>query len=53
MIKTVANKNIQAGNHQLVWNANDEKGNAVPAGIYLLRMETDNHSETKKIAIIK
>jgi len=41
------------GNHQLLWNANDENGNAVSPGIYLLRLSTGSYSETKKLSIIR
>jgi flagellar hook assembly protein FlgD len=44
---------MQAGSHQLTWNAKDEKGNAVVAGIYLLKMQVGNYRETKKIVVIK
>jgi hypothetical protein len=53
LIKTLADAEMQAGTHQIVWNAKDEKGNAVSAGIYLLRMQAGNYSETKKLLIVK
>ena len=53
LITTLANQKIQAGNHQLTWNANDENGNAVSSGIYLLRLNTGSYSETKKLSVIK
>ena len=53
LIITLANKKMEAGNHQLIWNANDENGNAVSSGIYLLRLNTGSYSETKKLSVIK
>lgn len=53
LIKTLASAEFQAGTHQTVWSAGDEKGNAVSAGIYFLRMQTGNYSATKKIIMIK
>jgi len=44
---------MQVGTHQLVWNARDEKGNAVVAGIYLLKMQAGNYTETKKVIVVK
>jgi flagellar hook assembly protein FlgD len=41
------------GAHQLVWNARDEKGNAVSTGIYFLRMQAGNYTETKKVVVAK
>ena len=53
LITTLANKKMQAGNHQLTWNVNDGNGNAMSSGIYLLRLNTGSYSETKKLSVIK
>ena len=53
LIKTLADAEMQAGTHQLTWNASDEKGNAVVAGMYVLKMHAGNYVETKKIVIVK
>jgi len=52
-VKTLINTEVQAGAYIIHWNVNDEKGNAVPAGVYLLRIQAGNYSETKKLMIIK
>jgi hypothetical protein len=52
-VKTLINTEVQAGAYIIHWNVNDEKGNAVPAGVYLLRIQAGDHSETKKLMIIK
>ncbi|MFC2137079.1 T9SS type A sorting domain-containing protein, partial [Bacteroidota bacterium] len=48
---TLINNTLPAGNHQILWNRRDEKGIAVPAGIYLYRMETDGYTQTKQLII--
>jgi hypothetical protein len=53
LIKTLADAQMQSGIHQLCWNTSDENGSRVTAGIYLLRMQTDSYSETKKLVVIK
>jgi len=53
LVATLAIEEMQAGNHQLTWNANDENGNAVSSGIYLLRLNTGYYSATKKLSVIK
>lgn len=53
LIKTLANEQMQQGAHLLTWNARDEKGNAVNAGIYILKLNTGNYDETKKISVIR
>jgi hypothetical protein len=53
LITVLANSEMQAGNHEIKWDLNTSESKLVPAGIYFLKLETDNHSETKKISVIK
>jgi hypothetical protein len=52
-VRTLTDAKMQAGTHQLVWNAKDEKGNAVNAGIYFLRMQAGDYTETKKLVVVR
>jgi hypothetical protein len=47
LIKTLADAQMQAGNHQLIWNAGSEN---VIAGVYLLKLQAENYVETKQIS---
>ncbi len=51
LVKTLANAQMQPGLHQVTWDANDEEGNNISAGIYFLRIETKEYTETKKIIL--
>lgn len=53
LVKILTNAGMQAGIHQLTWDAKDEKGNAVSSGVYFLRMMAGNFSQTQKIILIK
>ena len=44
---------MQAGAHQLKWNAIQEKGNMVVAGIYFVKMNAGAFSKTQKLIFIK
>jgi hypothetical protein len=48
LIKTLANALFEAGAHQLLWNAKDSKQGEVASGIYFLKMQAANHSETRE-----
>ena len=48
LIETLVNKNQQAGDYSVVWNAEN-----VSSGIYLYQIKTENSIETKKCVIIK
>ncbi len=52
LIKKLANEIMTAGNHQLIWNVTDNNESAVSSGIYLLKLERGNTTETKKISVI-
>ena len=52
LIKTLANTQMEHGNHQLIWNARDEKGSPVTGGIYLLKLQAGDYSETKKMSVV-
>jgi hypothetical protein len=41
LISTVAHKNITAGSNTISWNGLNDAGEAVPNGIYLARLKTD------------
>jgi len=42
-----------SGNHHILWNGKDRKGNSVPSGIYFYLMETHDYQETKKMLLLK
>jgi len=53
LIKALTYKRMPEGNHQLAWDNKDESGKAVPAGAYVARISAGDHTETKKILIVK
>jgi len=48
LVKSLAKKEFAEGEHQIVWDAANVK-----TGIYLLRMETENYSEKRKLIVTK
>ncbi len=53
LIKILANAELQAGTYELSLNVKDEKGNAVSGGVYFLKLQTSNYSETRKLVVEK
>jgi unsaturated rhamnogalacturonyl hydrolase len=41
------------GNHRLTWDGNDSSGNPVPAGMYLIRLQTEYYTKTQIISRVK
>ena len=52
-VKTLANASLPAGEHQLAWDATDDSGNQVPAGIYLARIDAQGLTKTVKMLLVK
>jgi hypothetical protein len=53
LMRTLLNDVMQPGIHQIKWNAKDDKGNGVAAGMYILKLQTSSSSETIKLSVIK
>lgn len=52
-IRQIADDQLPAGRHIFYWEGADGNGKAVPSGVYLYRLSTTRHSETKKMALIR
>ncbi len=52
-IKTLINRNQEAGRFNLVWNGTDDLGQAVPSGVYFYRIQAEGYSETKKMLLLQ
>lgn len=42
---------VQPGRHSVTWDGSDVKGRKVAQGIYLVRMESENFSATRKVVL--
>ena len=51
--RTLAEGRLEAGRHQRVWNAVDERGRPVANGIYFVRFESETDRVTQKIAVVR
>ena len=53
-IKTLVDKKLSAGTHQIVWDGTDYSGNAVSGGIYFYKIECgDKYTGFKKMILMK
>jgi flagellar hook assembly protein FlgD len=44
---------MEAGEHSLSWDGRNDAGSIVPAGTYLLRLDTGNQTQIKKLMMVK
>ena len=47
-ISTLINDNLSAGKHSIEWKASNHS-----SGLYLIKLEADNHIKTSKMLLLK
>ena len=52
-IKTIADQIKEAGQHSFTWDGTDFSGKAVPGGMYLCKIQTDQDAHILKIILLK
>ena len=52
LVTTLADNSFEQGEHSLSWNIKDEKENSVAPGVYSLRMNAGENSETEKLIVM-
>ena len=53
LVKSLVNQNQDAGLYQTNWNAKNEKGVSMPAGMYFYTIQTEKFKDTKKMILLK
>jgi len=53
LMKSLARGFHEAGNHSELWNATDDSGARLPAGVYLARLKTAAETRTLKIVLAR
>ncbi len=52
-VKSLVSEVKSAGSHNIIWNGTDDNGRPVSSGIYYLRMNTSDSTQTRKLTMIK
>ncbi len=52
-IRTLTDREYEAGFHSVHWDAKDNKGNPVSSGVYLYRIKAGNFSQVKKMSLLR
>jgi len=52
-VRQLVNEEQEAGSYRVVWDGRDEKGEGVPSGIYVYRIETGSYTASKKLLLLK
>ena len=53
LIRTLADRNFEAGEHRVSWDGRSASGSKVGAGIYFIRVDSGEESETRKVVHVR
>jgi len=53
VVRTLVQARKPAGFHKAVWDGAADSGKKVASGVYFLRLETANYSQTEKLLLLK
>jgi flagellar hook assembly protein FlgD len=52
-VKTLINQTQDAGHRSVIWDATNNYGKPVSAGIYLYQIQADEYMQTKKMVLLE
>jgi len=52
-IKTLVNQDQPAGHRSVIWDATNDQGNPVSAGVYLYQIQAEGFVQTRKMVLLK
>jgi len=53
LVRTLARNTLPAGPHEIVWDAEDNRGRKVAAGVYVYRLRAGKFAATNKMVVIR
>lgn len=52
-VATLADRVYPAGEYEIDWTGHDDRGRAVPSGVYFVQVKTKDGSDTRKISLVR
>lgn len=53
LVRNLVSGTREFGSHSVIWDGRDNNGNTAPSGLYFYRLQTDNHTQTRKMMLMK
>jgi len=53
LIRTLLERDMAAGRHEIVWNGLDKTGREMSSGVYLYRLESNQGIDTKRMTLVR
>lgn len=52
-VRTLADAPVSSGDHRLEWDGRDDSGTLVASGIYFCQVSLDDHTETRRLTVVR
>ncbi len=53
LVSRLLEGSVQAGDHQIMWRGQDERGNEVASGVYFYVLDTDNGRRSRSMVLVR
>lgn len=53
LVKTLVDKQLSPGKHEVIWKGTDDRGVAVPSGVYMTSLRSGTEIVTRKLVLLK
>jgi len=53
LVRSLVDRVAEAGNHTVRWDARNEQGATVPAGVYFYKLTTPNDEQSRRVVVIR
>jgi hypothetical protein len=53
LVKTLVNRDLDPGTHDLLWDGKNDSGRIVSSGTYLLRLVAPDRTQSRKLSVLK
>jgi hypothetical protein len=53
LVRTLVSEAKEAGYYKVIWDGTDDRGKAVPSGMYIYTMKTDNFEKVRRLVMLK
>jgi len=53
LVRTLLDRVVEAGRHQITWDGRDQDGRSVAPGVYFYKLESEQRSASERLVIIR
>ena len=53
LVRLLQSGDMETGRHEIIWDGTDDNGHGVASGVYFYKLTTEDHTEAKKMMLVK